>query len=98
VTLGSSTAQTYPPYAFTEQGVAMLSSVLRSPLAIHMNIAIMRAFVKMRQVIELNADLSDRLIELETKYSDHDEKIQMIFAAIRELMTPPEQSKPPIGF
>ena len=74
------------PYAFTEQGVAMLSSVLRSPLAIRVNIQIMRAFVTLRRVLESRGDLVDRLDRLEATY---DGKFAIVFDAIRRLMTPP---------
>ena len=71
------------PYAFTEQGVAMLSGVLRSKRAIEVNVAIMRTFVKLRQIISTHKELNDRLFELEKKY---DEKFRAVFDAIRELM------------
>jgi hypothetical protein len=83
------------PYAFTEQGVAMLSSVLRSPRAVEVNIEIMRAFVRLRQILQSNVELSKRLDDLEKKY---DGQFRVVFDAIRELMTPPEEAKPPIGF
>ena len=73
-----------PPYAFTEQGVAMLSSVLNSDRAIEVNIAIMRAFVRLRAMLATHADLARRLNELEQKY---DEQLRVVFEAIRELMT-----------
>jgi len=73
-----------PPYAFTEQGVAMLSSVLNSDRAIEVNIAIMRAFVRLRAMLATHADLARRLNELEQKY---DEQFRVVFEAIRELMT-----------
>lgn len=75
----------YLPYAFTEQGVAMLSGLLNSPRAIAMNIGIMRAFVRLRQLIASNADLAAKLAELESKY---DEQFKVVFEAIRELMEP----------
>ena len=78
----------YLPYAFTEQGVAMLSSVLRSPRAIAANIQIMRAFVRIRQLLAGNADLARRLDALEAKY---DKQFTAVFQAIRQLMTPPEK-------
>jgi phage regulator Rha-like protein len=87
----------YAPYAFTEQGVAMLSSVLRSKRAIQVNIEIMRAFVRLRQILASNKELAKRLDELEKKY---DAQFKIVFDAIRQLMAPPEQ-KPPkrrIGF
>jgi hypothetical protein len=84
------------PYAFTEQGVAMLSSVLRSPRAVQVNIAIMRAFVRLREMLMSNADLARKLIALENKYDAH---FKIVFEAIRELMEgPPPPPKPRIGF
>lgn len=86
----------YPPYAFTEQGVAMLSSVLHSDRAIHVNIEIMRAFVRLRQMLASNVELARKLAALERKY---DAQFKVVFDAIRELMTPPEpKKKRPIGF
>ena len=86
----------YPPYAFTEQGVAMLSSVLHSNRAIHANIEIMRAFVRLRQMLATNVELARKLATLERKY---DAQFKVVFDAIRELMTPPEpKKKRPIGF
>lgn len=86
----------YLPYAFTEQGVAMLSSVLRSDRAIHVNIEIMRAFVRLRRMLASNAELAHKLAALERKY---DAQFKVVFDAIRELMTPPEpKKKRPIGF
>jgi len=83
------------PHAFTEQGVAMLSSVLRSPRAVQVNIEIMRAFVRLRRMLQLNADLARKLAALEGKY---DAQFKIVFDAIRELMTPPEKPKRRIGF
>jgi hypothetical protein len=80
----------YPPYAFTEHGVAMLSSVLNSAPAIHVNVEIMRTFVRLRQMLASNADLSRRLNELEKKY---DAQFRVVFDASRQLMTPPEAPK-----
>ena len=89
----------YLPYAFTEQGVAMLSSVLNSERAIQVNIAIMRAFVKLRQILSTNKELAGKLAELENKIERHDAEIQGIFEAIRQLMVPPpEKPKRRIGF
>ena len=79
----------YMPYAFTEQGVAMLSSVLNSERAIQVNIAIMRAFVKLRQILATHKELAEKLNELEGKLDKHDEDILVIFEAIRQLMEPP---------
>jgi len=85
-----------PPYAFTEQGVAMLSSVLRSSRAIQVNIAIMRTFVQLRQMLSTNAELSRKLVAMEKSY---DIKFKAIFEAIHQLMTPADpKKKHPIGF
>ena len=83
------------PYAFTEQGVAMLSSVLRSKRAITVNIEIMRAFVKLRQMLASNSELSRRLDELESKYDKH---FRVVFDAIRQLMATPARGGKEIGF
>ena len=84
------------PMAFTEQGVAMLSSVLRSPRAVQVNIAIMRAFVRLRELLSTHKDLAKRLDELESRYDD---QFKMVFDAIRQLMElPPVPPKPRIGF
>jgi len=85
----------YRPYAFTEQGVAMLSSVLRSKRAVMVNIEIMRAFVRLRQMLASNAELARKLATLEKKY---DAQFKVVFDVIRELMTPPERKKRSIGF
>jgi phage regulator Rha-like protein len=86
----------YRPYAFTEQGVAMLSSVLRSARSVQVNIAIMRAFVRLREMLMSNADLARKLLALENKY---DVQFRVVFDAIRELMEgPPPPQKPRIGF
>lgn len=86
----------YRPYAFTEQGVAMLSSVLRSDRAVAVNIEIMRTFVKLRSMLESNRALAKRLAELEQKV---DQQFSDVFDAIRELVTPPDAAaKKPIGF
>ena len=85
----------YAPYAFTEQGVAMLSTVLNSERAIQVNIEIMRAFVRLRQMLASNAQLARKLNALEKKY---DSQFRVVFEAIRELMTPPEPKKRKIGF
>jgi hypothetical protein len=85
------------PMAFTEQGVAMLSSVLRSPRAVQVNIAIMRAFVRLREMLLTNADLARKLADLERKY---DSQFKVVFDAIRQLMAPapPQPPRPEIGF
>jgi phage regulator Rha-like protein len=87
------------PYAFTEQGVSMLSSVLRSSRAIQVNIAIMRAFVKLRQMLSAHKELAQKLAELEQKIEKHDGEIGAIFQAIRQLMAPaPVRPRRKIGF
>lgn len=86
-----------PPYAFTEQGVAMLSSVLRSERAIEVNVEIMRAFVRLRQLLIANDDLGKKLSKLEKKYDRHDAQFKVVFQAIRELMDPPKKRRR-IGF
>jgi ORF6N domain len=86
------------PRAFTEQGVAMLSSVLNSPRAIEVNIAIMRAFVHLRKMIASHKELAKKLKELEHHLKDHDDKIQAIFEAIQQLITLPENPQKKIGF
>jgi len=83
------------PYAFTEQGVAMLSSVLTSDTAAQVNIAVMRTFVRLRELLLSNADLARKLDALEKKY---DTQFKVVFDAIRELMTPPEPPRRQIGF
>jgi len=89
----------YAPYAFSEQGVAMLSSVLNSPHAIAINIEIMRAFVRLRELLDSNKEFAKRLEELERKLQTHDKAITEILNAIRELMRPPElPPKRRIGF
>jgi ORF6N domain len=77
-----------PPYAFTEQGVAMLSGVLRSKRAAKVNIEIMRAFVRLRQLLATHRELAQKLADLELRIGTHDEQIQMVFEAIRQLMAP----------
>ena len=85
----------YAPYAFTEQGVAMLSSVLRSQRAVQVNIEIMRAFVRLRELLASHRDLAKRLDELEQRY---DTQFKAVFDAIRLLMAPPADTKRRIGF
>jgi len=89
----------YLPYAFTEQGVAMLSGILNSKRAVQVNIAIMRAFVKLREILSTHKELAHKLNELERKVERHDLEIRSIFEAIRQLMAPPpEKPKSKIGF
>jgi hypothetical protein len=85
----------YTPYAFTEQGVSMLSSVLKSERAVQVNIEIMRAFVRLRRMLAEHRDLAQRLDELEQRY---DKQFSAVFDAIRQLMSPPSPTKRPIGF
>ena len=86
------------PYAFTEQGLAMLSSVLKSARAVKVNIAIMRAFVKLREALETNRELAWKFAGLEKRVGKHDEKIDAILEAIRQLMAPPKKPQREIGF
>lgn len=87
------------PYAFTEQGVAMLSSVLRSERAVQVNIAVMRAFVQLRQVLASHEELAQKLTDLERRIENHDSAIHSLFEAIRQLMAPPPPPQhPEIGF
>jgi hypothetical protein len=88
----------YLPYAFTEQGVAMLSSVLRGDRAVQVNVAIMRAFVSLRRLLSTSETLARKFAELERKLEGHDEAIKSLFDAIRELMEPPVKPKREIGF
>ena len=83
------------PYAFTEQGIAMLSGVLRSERAVQVNIAIMRAFVKLREMLATHKDIASKLNEMEKKY---DAQFKIVFDAIRQLMTPPQKPGRRIGF
>jgi hypothetical protein len=85
----------YLPYVFTEQGVAMLSSVLRSPRAVQVNIEIMRAFVRLRRMLQTNVELAKKLDALEAKYDD---QFTLVFQAIRELMSVPEKPRRKIGY
>jgi hypothetical protein len=88
----------YLPFVFTQEGVAMLSGVLRSPRAVQVNIAIMRAFVRLRETLSLHKELAHKLADLERKIENHDENIRSLFDAIRQLMTPPETPHREIGF
>jgi len=88
----------YLPYAFTEQGVAMLSSVLNSKRAILVNVAIMRAFVRLRETLGAHKEFARTLENLERKYADHDAQIKGIFDALRALMEPPKTPRRRIGF
>jgi hypothetical protein len=88
----------YLPHVFTQEGVAMLSNVLRSPRAVQVNIAIMRVFVRLRETLALHKDLAHKLAQLERKIEGHDTSIRTLFDAIRQLMTPPEKPRREIGF
>jgi hypothetical protein len=85
-------------FAFTQEGVAMLSGVLRSPRAVHVNSAIMRAFVRLREVMASSKEFAGRLEELERRIASHDENIRTVFQAIRQLMAAPEKPPKKIGF
>jgi len=95
---GKHRGKRYRPYAFTEQGIAMLSSVLRSERAVKVNIAIMRAFVKLRGLVDTNRELARKFAELERRVGKHDEEIAAILEAIRQLMAPPEKPRGEIRF
>jgi hypothetical protein len=88
----------YLPVAFTEQGVAMLSSVLNGEQAIQVNVTIMRAFVRIREILYSHKDLARKLVALEQKHATHDAQIKAIFDAIRALMEPPKKARRRIGF
>lgn len=88
----------YAPYAFTEHGAVMLSSVLNTPVAIEASVQIARAFVKLREMVSAHKALARKLEELERRVSHHDEHLQSIFDAIRELMDPPAKPRRQIGF
>ena len=88
----------YLPYVFTEQGVAMLSSVLNSERAVQVNIGIMRAFVNMRKMLSTNEEVSKKLADIENKLGNHDEHFKKVFTAIRLLMNPPSKPDKKIGF
>lgn len=88
----------YLPYVFTEQGVAMLSSVLNSERAIEVNIAIMRAFVKLREMLLSNEELNQKFAALERKFAVHDAQFKIVFDELRKLISAPEKPRRPIGF
>jgi len=88
----------YLPYVFTEQGVAMLSSVLRSPRAVEVNIAIMRTFVQLRRLMDSNAMLAEKIEALEAKYAEHDQHFEVVFEAIKQLIATDDSPKREIGF
>ena len=86
------------PYAFTEQGVAMLSSVLNSKRAIMVNIQIMRTFTKLKEMLSAHADLRRKVNQLERRYEKHDNQIKVIFDTIKKLLEPPKKKRRKIGF
>ncbi len=86
------------PYAFTEHGVAMLASVLKTERAVKISISIIKTFVKLREIVSTHKELAHKLSQLERKIERHDTEIQAIFEAIRQLMTPPEKPHRKIGF
>jgi phage regulator Rha-like protein len=88
----------YLPYVFSEHGVAMLSSVLNSKRAVQMNIAIIRAFIKLREVLATHKDLARKIDDLEVKYQEHDHELKAVFDAIRKLISTPAPTKRRIGF
>ena len=88
----------YLPYVFTEHGVGMLSSVLRSERAVQMNIAIIRAFIKLREILATHKELAQRLETVDRKYQKHDNELAAVFEAIRNLLSAPETPKRRIGF
>ena len=98
VTLKRGQHRKYLPYAFTEQGVAMLSSVLRSERAVEVNIAIMRTFVQLRRLMDSNALLAEKIEALEEKYADHDQQFQLVFEAIKQLISSPIPPAKELGF
>ena len=88
----------YLPYAFTEHGAIMAANVLNSPLAIQMSVFVVRAFIRLREMVSTYRELSHRLAELEKRLEGHDEQIQLILKAIRQLMAAPERPPKKIGF
>ena len=88
----------YRPWAFTEHGAIMAATVLNSPRAVEMSVFVVRAFVRLRQIVATHAQLAAKLSELERRVAGHDEEIQAMFAAIRRLMQPPDRSRRRIGF
>jgi hypothetical protein len=88
----------FPPYAFTEHGAIMAATILSSPRAVEMSLYVVRAFVRLRDLLASNTALARKLDELERKYQHHDDAIKAILSAIRELMNPPQPKRRPIGF
>ncbi len=98
VTLKRGQHRKYPPYVFTEQGVAMLSSVLNSQKAIQVNIQIMRTFTKLREMMMSYKELQKKIETMERKHAKHDEHFQLIFKTIKQMLNPPVEKKGKIGF
>lgn len=88
----------YRPYVFTEHGAVMLASVLNSPVAVQASIQVVRAFIRMRQVMATHKDVARRIMDLERRIERHDEHITALFEAVRQLMKPPERPRKQIGF
>lgn len=88
----------YLPYAFTEHGVLMLASVLKSKQALNVSISIIEIFVKMREMLSTNKDILLKMQQLEKKLTAHDEDIRLIFEALKQLLNPPQEPRPRIGF
>ena len=88
----------YLPFAFTEHGAIMAANVLNSPQAVRMSVFVVRAFIKLREMLSTHKELAQKLAELERKLQNHDESIQSLVVAVRQLMTPSEPKKRPIGF
>jgi hypothetical protein len=88
----------HAPFAFTEQGVAMLSRLLGSPQAVAVNIEIMRAFVRLREMVASHTNLARRLDELKRRFREHDEQFAVVFDALRQLMEPPQADSPELGY
>jgi len=88
----------FPPFAFTEHGAIMAATIVNSPRAVEMSLYVVRAFVKLREILASNAELARKLAELERKLEGHDEAITAILSAIRELMNPPQPKRRGIGF
>lgn len=86
------------PYAFTEHGVLMLANVLRSERAIEVSIRIIEIFVKMREMLSTHKDILLKLEQIEKKVTEHDEDIQLIFSAVKQLLNPPQEPRPRIGY
>ena len=97
-TLKRRTNVKYLPYAFTEYGAIMAANVLNSRQAVRMSVFVVRAFVKLREMLTTHKELAHKLAELERKLQNHDESIRSLVVAIRQLMTSPEPKRRPIGF